>query len=122
METHRLRWPGACQRSVDHPVLLDWARGSLPADVQTVGCGVENLDVLDGTPLHCRDGKVGCLKVQAEIMKREVGVKVKQSGKESGQRKVRLKVKSDHGVGLQFGSIQARRQKLVSHIFVLLPL
>lgn len=59
METHRLRGPAAGQRSIDHPVLLDWACGSLPANVQSVGSRVENPDVPDGATLHCRAGDVG---------------------------------------------------------------
>ena len=54
METHRLGGFGAGQRCVDHPVLQDWARGSFPANVQSVGGGVEDLDVSDGASLHCR--------------------------------------------------------------------
>lgn len=62
MTTHRLRGPGACQRSIDHPVLLDRACGSLPANVQTVGSGVENLDIPDGATLHCRARNVEWLR------------------------------------------------------------
>lgn len=58
IETHRLGGPGTSQRSVDHPVLLDWACGSLPANVQRVGSRVENLDVPDGATLHCRSRNV----------------------------------------------------------------
>lgn len=54
METHRLSRPGASDRSIDHPVLLDWACGSLPANVQSVGSRVVNLDVPDGAALHCQ--------------------------------------------------------------------
>lgn len=54
MKTHRLRGPGASQRSIDHPVLLDWACGSLPANIQSVGSRVENLDVPDRATLHCQ--------------------------------------------------------------------
>lgn len=52
MKTHRLRGPGASQWRIDHPVLLDWARGSLPANVHRVGGGVKNLDVPDGATHH----------------------------------------------------------------------
>lgn len=59
METHRLRGSGASQRSIDHPVLLDWACGMLPANVQSVGSGVENPDVPDRATHHCRARNVG---------------------------------------------------------------
>lgn len=71
METHRLRWPGTSQGSVDHPVLLDWAGGSLPANVERVGCGVENPYVPDGTTLHCRARNVGWFEAEAEEMERK---------------------------------------------------
>lgn len=77
METHRLRWPGTSQRRVDHPVLLDWACGSLPANVESVGCGVENLDVPDRTTLHCQARNFGWLEVEAEILKRKVMVRIR---------------------------------------------
>lgn len=57
-KTHRLRGPGAGHGWVDHPVLQDWAGGSVPADVQGVGGGIEDLDVLDGAALHCRKNRV----------------------------------------------------------------
>lgn len=91
METHRLRWPGTSQRSIDHPVLLDWACGSLPANVESVGCGVENLDVLDRTTLHCQVRNVGWLEVEAEIKKTKVRVMVRVKQKDKS---IRLKVGS----------------------------
>lgn len=58
-ETHRLRGPGTGHGRIDHPVLLDWACSGLPANVQSVGGGIENLNVPDGTALHCGEGNVG---------------------------------------------------------------
>lgn len=78
METHRLRWPGTSQRSIDHPVLLDWTCGSLPANVESVGCGVENLDVPDRTTLHCHARNVGWLEAEIKKTKVRVTVRVKQ--------------------------------------------
>ena len=74
METHRLRGPGAIHRRVDHPVLLDFACGSLPANVQSVGSGVEDLDVPDRATLHCQARKVR-QEEGMEIRKWKVGQK-----------------------------------------------
>lgn len=43
--THRLCRPGSGQGGVGDPVLLDLARGRLPAHVEAVGGGVVHLDV-----------------------------------------------------------------------------
>lgn len=58
-ETHRLRGPGTGHGSVDHPVLQDRACCGLPANVQSVGGGIENLDVPDGAALHCGEDNGG---------------------------------------------------------------
>lgn len=55
MKTHRLSGLGTSQRSVDHPVLLDWACGWLPANIQCVDSGVEDLDVSDRASWHCQN-------------------------------------------------------------------
>ena len=48
---HRLGWPAGRGR-VDHTVLLDGTQGGLPAHAQSVGGGVEHMDVLHSTALH----------------------------------------------------------------------
>lgn len=58
-KTHRLCGSGAGQGRVDHPVLQDWAGRGLPANIQSVGGGIEDLDVLDGAALHCRRNRGG---------------------------------------------------------------
>lgn len=52
-DTHRFRRPGTIHRSVDYPVPLDGAFGSLPPNVQSVGSRVENLNVPDWASFHC---------------------------------------------------------------------
>lgn len=85
METHRLRGPGASHRRVDHPVLLDFACGSLPANVQCVGGWVEDLDVPDRATLHCQARKVGWQEEGTEIRKWKVRQKKRTK---SDERKV----------------------------------
>lgn len=51
-ETHRLRGSDSSHGWVDDLVLLDWSSCSLPANIEGVGSGVENLDVPHRTALH----------------------------------------------------------------------
>lgn len=55
MVTHRLGGLGATQGGVDNPVLHDLARGGLPAYVQGVSGGAEDLDVPHWNTLHYRE-------------------------------------------------------------------
>lgn len=83
-ETHRFRRPGTVHRSIDHPVTLDRAFGSLPPYIQSVGSRVENLNVPDWASLHCRTSSDrwlrSCvsLEVKTEIRKWKVGLRVRE--------------------------------------------
>lgn len=82
-ETHRLRGLGAGHGSVDHTVLQDWAGRGVPANVQGVGGGIEDLDVLDSAAHHCRRNRVvGGQRVFGGVESKKV-----RSGVELGGRK-----------------------------------